>query len=280
MNRLDPYLRYIAISNYLPNKDFVKAYDCRLFFVLSGKGELRTDTETFPLTENTLAYYPSGIPYLLSSSKDEPMEFVSVNFDFTKSYPERRTTLRPVRVADFSPELQRTTQNEVTQERFKSAFTVEHAFFLRDDLTSLSNLFGKGEVYTDEMCSTLLKYILLKIENHFSTANGENKLVRKIKEYIEKNYAERLDNGTVAAHFGYHAYYLSSLFKLNTGKPLHRFITETRLKFGCNMLLNTDMSISEIALKCGFQNANHFSVKFKNQYKESPSKWRTLNGII
>ena len=43
-------------------------------------------------------------------------------------------------------------------------------------------------------------------------------------------------------------------------------VTETRLSFGCDMLLHSDMSISEIAAKCGFQNTNHFSVKFKNQY--------------
>ena len=144
MNKLNPYLRYIAVSNYLPNKDFVKAYDCRFLFVLSGKGELCTYTETFPLRENTLAYYPSGLPYLLSSSKEEPMEFVSVNFDFTQSYPERRATLRPVKLSDFSPSIQRSTQNEVSEERFQNAFIIEHAFFLRDDLTSLSNSSSNG----------------------------------------------------------------------------------------------------------------------------------------
>lgn len=280
MKSLEPYLRYIAVSNYLPNKDFVKAYDCRFFFVLSGKGELRTKKETFTLSENTLAYYPSGTPYLLVSDTESPLLFVSVNFDFTNSYPERQTTLRPVKVCDFSPELERPTHHEISEERFSSPFIVEHAYFLRDDFISLSSLFGKKETYTKELSSTLLKYIILKLANHLSKTNEENKTVKKVIAYIEKSYKERLDNSTVAAHFGYHAYYLSSLFKLHTGKTLHKYITEVRLKFGCDMLLRTDMPISEIAVSCGFQNANHFSVKFKNEYKESPSSWRRLNSII
>lgn len=280
MTRLEPYLRYIAISNYLPNKDFVKAYDCRFFFVLSGKGELRTDTEVFALSENTLAYYPSGTPYLLVSDSENPLLFVSVNFDFTDTYPERKTTLRPVKLCDFSPELERPTQREISDRLFLSPFTVEHAFFLRDDLTTLSSLFGKNETYTKEMCSALLKYIILKTSNHLKRETTENTVIEKVSAFIEQRYAQKLDNSTVAAHFGYHAYYLSSLFKLHTGKTLHRYITETRLRFSCDMLLNADMPISEIAVKCGFQNANHFSVRFKNQYKESPTRWRELNSII
>ena len=58
------------------------------------------------------------------------------------------------------------------------------------------------------------------------------------------------------------------------------YVTETHLSSRCDMLLHTDMSISEIAAKCGFQNVNHFSVKFKNQYNESPTVWRRLNSVI
>ncbi|MBQ7827489.1 MAG: AraC family transcriptional regulator [Clostridia bacterium] len=46
------------------------------------------------------------------------------------------------------------------------------------------------------------------------------------------------------------------------------------------MLLHTDLSVAQVAAKCGFQSASHFSVKFKKQYKESPSSWRQLGSII
>ena len=277
MKNLDPYLRYIAVSSYLPNKVFVKAYDCRFFFVLSGEGELRTDSVSYPLKENTLAYYPSGVPYILSSSTESPLLFISVNFDFTSSYPEASKTLRPIKLSDFSVALERPTQREISDEHFLSTFTIDHAFFLREDLLSLASQFGKNEVYNKEMCSTFLKYIILKISNHFGKEGKENTAVNKVIAYIDEHYSERLDNKAVAAKFGYHAYYLSSLFKKHTGKTLHQYITEARLRFGCDMLINTDAPISEIATRCGFQNVNHFSVKFKKQYNESPSRWRRIN---
>ena len=92
MKNLEPYLRYIATTDYLPNKFFVKAYDCRFFFVLSGKGVFKTETESYPLSANMLVYYPSGTAYFLSSDPNDPMMFVTVNFDFSNSYP-RYTSL-------------------------------------------------------------------------------------------------------------------------------------------------------------------------------------------
>ncbi len=280
MERLDPFLRQILTTTHLPNKDFVKAYDCRFFFVLSGKGELRTEEEFFSLSENTLAYYPSGLAYFLKSSTDYPLSFVTVNFDFTRSYPRHTTTLRPVRPCDFSPDLERPTQNELSEKRFYSAFTIENAFSLRDDFVKLASLFSKEAAYTEELCAALLKYIILKIANHFASARQENAVVRKVMDFIEANYGKRLDNSALAALFGYHPYYLSSLFKLHTGKTLHQYLSEARLKIGADLLLCTDMPISEIALKCGFQDANHFSASFKRLYRKSPSVWRRLNSVI
>lgn len=280
MKQLNPYLRQIFVSNTLVNDDFVKAYDCRFFFVLSGSGELLTEKECFRLSENTLAYYPSGFPYFLKSSANDPLSFVTVNFDFTRSYPTRTETLKPVKLCDFSAELERPTQNEIGEKRFCSAFTLDHAFSLRDDFLSLSAMFREKGEYIEELCSTLLKYIILKIANHFHETSKNSEIVSRVSQYIEANCAESLDNYTIAAHFGYHPYYLSSVFKAHTRRTLHQYALEARLKLGANLLLSTDMPISQIAVECGFKDANHFSVKFKKQYGKPPSNWRQINSMI
>ena len=280
MERLDPYLRYVAISDSLPNKDFVKAYDCRFFFVLSGVGELRTEDKSYPLGANTLAYYPSGTAYHLMSSEENPLTFVSVNFDFTRTYPRRVATLRPVPVCDFSPELERPTYSEIGEVSFLSTFTLEHAFGLREDFVSLASHFEKRGAYGEELCAALLKYIILKVAVNFAAPVEENEVVERVMSFIELNSEFGLDNGSIAARFGYHPYYLSSLFKKHTGKTLHRYALEARLRYGSELLLGTELSLGEIAAKCGFANVNHFSVKFKQQYEESPAKWRCKNRVI
>ena len=193
MKKLDPYLRYIAIASYWPNKEFVKAYDCRFLFILSGKGELRTEVGNFPLTENTLAYYPSGISYFINSDALDPLSFVTVNFDFTRSYPERVATFRPVKLSDFSPALERPTYNELTEDRFDTAFTVDHAFFVRDDLLALSSLFRRGELYTDELCAghSIISYFGKKLNMN----TLREYVFRAIDEqYLTKSYLDSLSS--------------------------------------------------------------------------------------
>lgn len=280
MRRLDPSLTYIAITNNLPNKDFVKAYDCRFLYVLSGEGEMITDDGHFSLLKNTLAYYPAGVPYLLKSDVENPLTFVTVNFDFTHTYPKRTAPFGPVKSCNFLPENERPTHIELGLEWFYSAFTVENAFFLHEDFLSLSSLFKKEDIFKEEACAAFLKYVILKIASYFNAERHENKIVRQVTDYIEQNYAAKLDNNAIANYFGYHPYYLSSLFKIHKGMPLHQYVYDKRLKYAVDMLLHTDAAISEIAEKCGFQNPNHFSVKFKQKYGQPPTVWRSLNGVI
>ena len=125
-----------------------------------------------------------------------------------------------------------------------------------------------------------MKYIILKVAVNFAAPVEENELVERVMSFIELNSEFGLDNGSIAARFGYHPYYLSSLFKKHTGKTLHRYALEARLRYGSELLLGTELSLGEIAAKCGFANVNHFSVKFKQQYEESPAKWRCKNRVI
>jgi AraC-like DNA-binding protein len=280
MKRLDPYLSYIAISSHLPNKGFVKAYDCRFLYVLSGEGELITEDSTFTLSNNTLVYYPCGLSYYLRSDPENPISFVTVNFDFTRSYPKRVAPYGPVKPFDYVKNNERPTQNELDVEWFCSVFTVENAILLRDDFVSLSSLFNSEDTYKEEACAAFLKYIILKIASRFKAENQENKVIRHVVDFIEQNRTLELDNNTIANHFGYHPYYLSVLFKKFKGITLHQYVFNVRMKAAVDMLLHTDLTISEIAEKTGFKNPNHFSVKFKQKYGLPPSVWRVANSIV
>ena len=95
MKNLAPYLRFISCTSSLPNKRHTVAYDCRFLYVLSGSGKILIDGGELTLTPDTLLYYPSGIRYHLKSSPDDPMQFITVNFDFTCGYG-KSGVLRPV----------------------------------------------------------------------------------------------------------------------------------------------------------------------------------------
>ena len=71
------------------------------------------------------------------------------------------------------------------------------------------------------------------------------------------------------------AEHLSRSFKRETGFGFKEYITLLRLK-NAEELLKTrkNMSISEIAFLCGFNDSNYFSDKFKRTYGISPLNFR------
>lgn len=63
-------------------------------------------------------------------------------------------------------------------------------------------------------------------------------------------------------------------FKREYGQTPLQFICSCRLRKASDLLLNTNMSVGEIATACGFENAYYFSNFFKNQTNVSPSAYR------
>ncbi|WP_263420159.1 helix-turn-helix domain-containing protein [Tolypothrix sp. PCC 7601] len=59
-----------------------------------------------------------------------------------------------------------------------------------------------------------------------------------------------------------------------TGKTVNNWIIERRIAEASTLLLETNYSVEEIALKVGYQNINHFYCQFRNYYKNTPRAWR------
>ena len=57
------FLRYAAETTNLPNHFRTIAYDARILYILSGRGELDYGDARAPLEPLALGSYPSGVPY-------------------------------------------------------------------------------------------------------------------------------------------------------------------------------------------------------------------------
>jgi AraC family transcriptional regulator len=62
------------------------------------------------------------------------------------------------------------------------------------------------------------------------------------------------------------------------GEPVHQFIRRLRLEKAAGLLLtNSEISITEIALMCGFATSSSFAKSFKTYFKMSATKWRNTS---
>lgn len=274
MKNNTPFLRYIALGNHLPNKSYVRAYDCRFFYVLSGKGNLFTPNGDFELYSDTLCYYPSGCSYHIQSDEKEALNFISVNFDFTDYYRQDDGTLRPVPERDFDVNKERPSYKFIEEEIFSEPFSLKNAVFLRNDLLRLAELSKQGGEYKKAVCSCLLKVIIIELSKFVLHDKKASKPALLALQYVENNYSSNLSVECVASQLGYHPYYLGSVFKKSMGTGLCEYINAVRIKNAEELLLHTDDPISIIAERCGFESADRFSFVFKKQNKMPPSKWR------
>ena len=64
-------------------------------------------------------------------------------------------------------------------------------------------------------------------------------------------------------------------FKKHTGKTFTQLVTEVRLNFASRQLIETDLSVSEIALASGYNNISHFNHQFSALHHRSPRAFRS-----
>lgn len=63
-------------------------------------------------------------------------------------------------------------------------------------------------------------------------------------------------------------------FRNRTRKSFSQYLIEQRIAYACNLLLQTNKSISEIAYLCGYLSSSHFCKVFKGQVKQSPYQYK------
>jgi len=98
-------------------------------------------------------------------------------------------------------------------------------------------------------------------------------------QYIQHNY-QTLSLASLAKLFHYSEPHLCTLIKQNTGYHFTELIKRLRMADAIDYLENTDLKISVIAEKIGYNSADHFSRVFRSTYQMSPIKYRKENACI
>jgi AraC-like DNA-binding protein len=96
-----------------------------------------------------------------------------------------------------------------------------------------------------------------------------------VTAYIHSNYTSELTLQGLSKQFFISPYYLSHQFKKVTGFTLINYIQMTRVRNAQQLLLYTQMKITDIASNCGFTSFSQFNRVFNRISGCSPSQYRT-----
>lgn len=117
--------------------------------------------------------------------------------------------------------------------------------------------------------------LLQLMKGSLNEYNGQSALSDSILSYIRRNFMNNITIRDIAEACACSESTVSHIFKTDYGKTVNEFITDLRIKQAKELLKTTDMSISQIALMCGYANINYFPTIFKKKTGYMPSEYRT-----
>ena len=122
-----------------------------------------------------------------------------------------------------------------------------------------------------ELISLLIKKF---VSNKEKQGNSPEIRVEAIKQYIEENYFSEGVLEELPKNFYTNKVTLLEEFKNITGETFHTFVKRIKLEKAYEMLVNTEINISEVVDLVGYKNYGYFSKIFFEQFNFKPSEVR------
>jgi AraC-like DNA-binding protein len=98
--------------------------------------------------------------------------------------------------------------------------------------------------------------------------------INRAREIVANNYSMAIQLPWVAEQVGLQPAYLSRVFKQETGETFSQYLRRIRLTRSVELLQNPELTIGEVADRCGFSGIPYFSQTFKEEFGISPSEAR------
>ncbi len=96
----------------------------------------------------------------------------------------------------------------------------------------------------------------------------------KVIQMMEINIEEPISPSILAKDVGMSTRQLERLFRRYLDRSPKRYYMELRLQKARNLLMQTDMSVINVALACGFASPSHFSKCYRAHYDTTPYRER------
>ena len=106
------------------------------------------------------------------------------------------------------------------------------------------------------------------------SAFGKLPQLQQVKDYIDRNYTERITLDFLSERFYINKYYLLEIFKRHYGMGVNQYLIHMRITKSKGLLRFTAKTVEEIAYECGMNSPHYFCRIFKKVEGISPSEYR------
>ena len=116
--------------------------------------------------------------------------------------------------------------------------------------------------------------LLLRKQTMVSPSTALPPPIHQAVIYLNKHYREAVTLEEMAQTLSLSPNYFGQLFKAEVGTTFHKYLNTLRLKFACDLLSSSALSVKEIAFASGYNSLEYFMYIFKNQLNMTPTQYR------
>lgn len=155
-------------------------------------------------------------------------------------------------------------------------------------LMKIESEYNNGDIYSElliegylnELMIFILRYENYRMQTATTPMDQADEQMQQAARYILGHYKEQITLGYMAQFTSMSPSYFSKRFKEATGFGFKEYLLNVRMKQASKLLLETKMSITEVAYTCGFNDSNYFGDVFKKMRGMPPIRYRKNNEFI
>ncbi len=273
---------YIKFSDAIPASD--KKDECRIFcgfhintfdypethghvdyweftLVTNGAIENRLNGKSHICTENTLFYATTEDVHSLHKTREGNTRYINIIVKTSALFPLLEA---------ISPTFKDTLLKGDHFRKVSSQFVMDI-----ESIIHCANVRSSARLETNDISESALLLILQHI--HFDIIKmPENKssFMKAVNELALDPSFLLFGVADLCQKLNYSRIHLNRLFRQNFACTPHEYLIKTKLHYASSLLLNSEMSVNEIALKVGFANSSQFNENFKKEFGITPGSYR------
>lgn len=268
---INPYVRFARVQKKSVSRHNIVGLDHRIFYCTHGTGSITANNRLYIMKPGSFLFIRSGTPYRNSSDTDE-MILLAYNFDLFCKKENMGSPISFVYECDFQQNMLVEADSSVQIPDIPDVLYLSN-FYKKEIFEEIVNEYNCKEFLYKERCSALLKDTLLCAVRIKENNSNQKEKGSEMISYIKEHFAEPVTNSAIAKHFSYHKNYVNQVFKQQTGKTLHRYLLEYRIKIAVTFLKSGEYTVSEVAALVGFTEISHFTKCFKKINGKTPGSY-------
>ena len=281
-DRIAPNVRSIYVYHSKQSTKTVThrkfSYTYKLMIILEGSLVLHVGKREQTCEAGDIVYLPACCDYV-TDFPCAPLHLINIEFDMLH---DRAPEVEP-RIKNFAfrnqakiPELYSTVVTFDDIPAFNEGFVLHHILGAAKRARRCLELYGSRNEFSRLTINTQITELLIRIAEQINQTKKPPTAVvaERVTDYIEAHYMEKLTCERIAAEFSYHPASLNRIMREFCQCSLHEAIIRAKINGAIRLLMESDMSVTDIAYHLSFYDSAHFTKVFREVTGCNPSDVR------